>query len=72
MMGFGIITWFQSTSPKLLTNYKSEIGNFMVEKPRRHCLNQEIKVKITDTRMNRNQALPEMVHQEQCDFHDFL
>lgn len=38
--------------PKLLTNYKSEIGNFVVKKPGRHCLNQEIKVKIIGIRMN--------------------
>lgn len=51
-MWVGIITWFQSTSPKLLTNYKGEIGNFMVEKLRGHCLNQMIKVKIINIRMN--------------------
>lgn len=67
-----MVTWFQSTSPKLLANYKSEIDNFMVEKLRRYCLNQMIKVKIINIRMNWNHAPPEMMQQEQCHFHDFL
>ena len=52
----GYLFSFKVASHQRLINYKGQMGNFMVEKPGRHHLNQEIKVNISSNGTSDNRV----------------